>query len=88
MVGASPTFAKWPFIVITEGAVGNREAVEGLLWPFVVDDDMAGEKSQYKFNRLELYLVTLGGVPPPCPPEVNWAYDPISSRSRRAGGDF
>jgi hypothetical protein len=46
-VGASPTFAKWPFIVITEGAVGN-EAMEGLLWPFVVEDDMTGEKLQYK----------------------------------------
>ena len=45
-VGASPTFAKWPFIVITEGAVGNLEAVEGLLaapWPFVVLEDIANE---------------------------------------------
>ena len=43
-VGASPTFAKWPFIVITEGAVGNLEAVEGLLaapWPFAVFEDIA-----------------------------------------------
>lgn len=43
-VGASsPTEAKWPFIVITEGAVGNLEATEGLLevslevWPFALD---------------------------------------------------
>jgi hypothetical protein len=51
-VGASPTFAKWPFIVITEGAVGNLEAVEGLLaaWPFVVFEDIvkAGEERWYK----------------------------------------
>ena len=41
-VGASPTFAKWPFIVITEGAVGYREAAEGRLplWPFVVFEDI------------------------------------------------
>ena len=39
-VGASPTFAKWPFIVITEVVVGNLEAVEGLLvpWPFVLEE--------------------------------------------------
>lgn len=30
-VGASPTDAKWPFIVITEGAVGYRDATEGRL---------------------------------------------------------
>ena len=28
-VGASPTEAKWPFIVMTEGAVWNRDAAEG-----------------------------------------------------------
>jgi hypothetical protein len=28
-VGASPTEAKWPFTVMTEGAVGNLEAAEG-----------------------------------------------------------
>jgi hypothetical protein len=48
-VGASPTFAKWPFIVITEGAVGNLEAVDGLRvpWPFVVEEDIVqgGEKA-------------------------------------------
>ena len=40
LVGASPTLAKWPFMVITEGAVGNLEVVEGLLvpWPFIVED--------------------------------------------------
>jgi len=27
--GASPTEAKWPFIVTTAGAVGNLEAADG-----------------------------------------------------------
>jgi hypothetical protein len=37
-----PTFAKWPFIVITKGAVRNLEAVDGLQvpWPFVVEEDI------------------------------------------------
>jgi hypothetical protein len=51
-VGASPTFAKWPFIVIIEGAVGNLEAVEGRLapLPFVVEDIVeTSEKLQYKY---------------------------------------
>ena len=45
-VGASPTEAKWPFIVITEGAVGNLEDAEGLLeaWPFVLGDDMMAKR--------------------------------------------
>jgi len=36
-VGASPTEAKWPFMVVIEDAVGNLDAVDGLLelWPFV-----------------------------------------------------
>ena len=54
LVGASPTFAKWPFIVITEGAVGNLEAVEGLLvpWPFVVEDIVEEERKRDTNNNL------------------------------------
>jgi hypothetical protein len=47
-VGAVPTEAKWPFIVITEEAVGCLEAADGLReeWPFVSGDDgdMVGSK--------------------------------------------
>ncbi len=43
-VGTSPTEAKWPFIVMTEGAVGYRDAAEGRRceFPLVVGvgDDM------------------------------------------------
>jgi hypothetical protein len=42
--GASPTEAKWPFIVTAAGAVGYLEAADGLREePFVVlgvDDDI------------------------------------------------
>lgn len=53
LVGASPTFAKCPFIVITEGAVGNLDAADGrlpevLLWPFVVEDMMTGGRERAK----------------------------------------
>lgn len=46
LVGASPTEAKWPFIVITEGAVGYLDAADGLLsWPFILDDiSLAGDR--------------------------------------------
>lgn len=61
LVGASPTAAKWPFMVITEGAVGNLEAAEGLLasWPFIWE-------AMVTFTRngstvLNAGLVTLGG---------------------------
>jgi len=52
LVGASPTPAKWPFIVMIEGAVGKREAAEGLRasWPFVC--------AMMTDDRNNLYLVT------------------------------
>lgn len=39
-VGSSPTEAKWPFTVMTEGAVGYLEAADGLLEesPFTLGD--------------------------------------------------
>lgn len=39
-VGSSPTEAKWPFIVMTEGAVGNLEAADGRreVLPFVLGE--------------------------------------------------
>ena len=46
-VGASPTGAKWPFIVITEGAVA-LDAAEGLrpfTWRFVAEDMMARRRN-------------------------------------------
>jgi hypothetical protein len=56
LVGVSPTPAKWPFIVMTEGAVGNRELAEGLLasWPFVWDAMMTSRET-----RGTVYLVDL-----------------------------
>ena len=54
-------------MVMTEGAVGNLEAVEGLLvpWPFVVEDIVqAGGNSLGHGECQGLYLVTLCGVRP------------------------
>jgi hypothetical protein len=46
-VGELPD-AKWLFKLITAGDVGNREAADGLLWPFVLDavEDMMGGKQK------------------------------------------
>ena len=51
-VGASPTEAKWPFIVIIEGAVGNLDDADGLLalWPFVLGDDIVA-RGEARNNR-------------------------------------
>jgi hypothetical protein len=63
LVGASPTDAKWPFMVITEGAVGNLAAADGLMLPFVSDDGMVRAGEQMRNNTSDKYcwLVTCGG---------------------------
>ena len=75
-VGASPTFAKWPFIVITEGAVGNLEAVEGLLvpWPFVLEEVIVRKRDSVIqiikwLGNLSCDVVWCAS---PCPSVVNW----------------
>jgi hypothetical protein len=66
LVGASPTPAKWPFIVMTEGAVGYLTAASGLFksWPLVWEVIMTRPKT-IRVPKKGYWLVTLvcGVVP-------------------------
>jgi len=68
-VGASPTPAKWPFIVMTDGAVGYRAAPSGLFnksWPFVRDAMLTRLRARNTTNKCSWRCMGKGCVDVVC----------------------